>query len=429
MRFYWLAALWALCMLVNAGTAPAGEAKPAKELPPSIVEALIKASADWKTLEESAILKDIKIADYDLEPLAQYVIRHPDADSLELLFLLRKVSPPLYGGISARTKAALFTDALRRHSRELGWLHCGGQGSNYEPGAAIMQRSEGTDALLELPSEVALPFLRDLLLHMDVLLVDHVGRGEISLGNVAFWFSKSLLGEETSLGKYSQRRELSERLVGWFKEHRDSGGKPLPEDIVATLTSEAAEGKSFAESSALWRLYDGNYDLSSLVELIGKHPDSRSYHMLMALRYCDAGRYYSIDPNTRAKVLISALPNVKGWSADWGLVWPFWGPVVPESPHELKEKKVLPLQQVGKASLALIELGPVALERLEALKATLPSSSPDTDSSRTDDTKPLIYGSLIDRLMNALRANAIAPWENFGKWHSLNHDGHALSGP
>jgi hypothetical protein len=87
--------------------------------------------------------------------------------------------------------------------------------------------------------------------------------------------------------------------------------------MMFDLIAESTEGLSLMESKVLGREKLPDDEQKAAVDYILKHPDFTSYHLLFALKDRSEPAFDSIPASTRARVLCSALSNLK-YLNDWG---------------------------------------------------------------------------------------------------------------
>lgn len=311
--------------------------------------------------EISKAFRELKRVPHDPTRLVEYIRMHPDYTSYVMLMALRETSPEAYASLSQKTRAAVILDLAKWSPGHLGFARFKHAADG--PEKATMTYSVAGKALLALDPNAVLPLMRDALRIIEPLDLPAAGT-KLRTCNYFHWFAAALLGEKPWLGRWKDCAAMHDRIT---QMRADDRGEALPQARIEALLRDAGAGKPFAESTVLWHLYDGHYDLSALGEAVTKHPDLRSLHALLALRRLSPGDYMDIDPAVRAKVLVSALRDGR-FAADFGAVYlsgevqlgDLWHPPT----------TVLGVDGIREAGLALLEAGPAAIPGLASLRAT-----------------------------------------------------------
>jgi hypothetical protein len=372
-----LVLLLLLLASVHSGAATGQEVKGPPALPKDLLEKLIEESRELESAANSDALRMISQGAYDLTPVAEYVRRNPAPESYLALIVLLREAPELCRELNPKTKAAVLCPLVVC----VGKLHYERPSSAFAVGKSHMEYGEAGVLLRELPAYASAPFLRDYLVHIDRVNTDITTLDvKTSMGNYAFWFLQVALGKRPSLGNLKQRRKLARYLerVSFSDCPKEV---PLPSDVIEVLVEESSAGRSFADSTAVWRLYDKDFDLSGVAKLVRERPDVTSYHLLMALRYADLTLYNQLPDGVKAQVLTDALYNSDALLPDWGnSVWtrPLFNP---EGIPRKDKESLRVLFRPGRATKALMETGEAAVELLEAVveKSFVAQSDPDND--------------------------------------------------
>lgn len=332
--------------------------------------------------ESSKAFRELERVPFDPLALVERIRTQPDHTSYAMLMTLRETSPDTYASISEKTRAAVIVDMARREPLRFGSVHFEHAADGPEKGTMIY--TEAGKALLELDPDTALPLMRDALRIIRSLDISAAGT-RFRTCNYCHWFATALSGEEPRLGIWTDCLAMYDRISGM----RAAGGAPLPQEIIDALLADAGAGKPLSESTVLWRLYDGGYNLVPLKTVIADHPDFRALHALVGLRRLSPGDFMDIDPEIRAKVLVSALGDGR-FAADFGAplygevsLFDLWHPAV----------TVLVISGIREAGLALIESGTGVMASLASLRAT---KGLDDDVARQARS----FQDLLDVLLN-----------------------------
>jgi|GEM_PF-5447817 len=115
-----------------------------------MIEPLIAASRDGRTLTEEALLQTLLSAN-DSQAAVAYVTQHPDYSAYHLLFALRRSTPALYRTVDVAARAQVLCSALGhvRYLNDWGYLDLK-QSHDGEAAQALLET--GTVALADLVS-------------------------------------------------------------------------------------------------------------------------------------------------------------------------------------------------------------------------------------------------------------------------------------